>query len=81
MASSPQNFSDDLQSFAQTNSRLVCKQNNNKLSLYVSPVPDTKAMAVDALNISWEALDSYAYCPTALIPKQIQIRPKGVLVS
>ena len=44
---------------------------NNKLPLYVSPVTDPNAMAVDALNISWEALDSYAYCPIALIPKMI----------
>ena len=44
---------------------------NNKLPLYVSPVPDPNAMAIDALNISWQALDSYAYCPTALIPKMI----------
>ena len=35
---------------------------NNKLPLYVSPVPDPNAMAIDALNISWQALDSYAYC-------------------
>ena len=45
---------------------------NNKLPLYVSPVPDPNAMAVDTLNISWEALDSYAYCPIALIPKMIK---------
>ena len=45
---------------------------NNKLPLYVSPVPDPNAMAVDALNISWQALDGYAYCPVALIPKLVQ---------
>ena len=45
---------------------------NNKLPLYVSPVPDPNAMAVDALNISWEALDGYAYCPIELIPKLIK---------
>ena len=45
---------------------------NNKLPLYVSRVPDPNAMAVDALNILWEALDGYAYCPVALIPKLIQ---------
>ena len=42
---------------------------NNKLPLYVSPVPDPNAMVVDALNISWEAIDGYTYCPIALIPK------------
>ena len=45
---------------------------NHKLPLYVSPVPDPNAMAVDALNISWEALNGYAYCPIALIPKMIK---------
>ena len=45
---------------------------NNKLPLYVSPVSDPNAMVVDTLNISWEALDGYAYCPIALIPKMIQ---------
>ena len=40
---------------------------NKKLPLYVSPVPDP-----DALNISWQALDGYAYCPIALIPKMMQ---------
>ena len=45
---------------------------NNKLPLYVSPVPDPNAMAVDALNISCEALDGYTYCPIALIPKMNQ---------
>ena len=45
---------------------------NNKLPLYVSPVPNPIAMAIDALNLSWEALDSYAYCPIAVIPKLIK---------
>ena len=44
---------------------------DNKLPRYVSPVPDPNAMAVDALNISWQALDGYAYCQIALIPKMI----------
>ena len=33
---------------------------------------DPNAMAVDALNISWQALDGYVYCPVALIPKVVQ---------
>ena len=45
---------------------------NNKPPLYVCPVPDPNAMAVDAFNILWEALDGYAYCPIALIPKMIK---------
>ena len=42
---------------------------NNKLPLYFSPDPN--ALAVDALNVLWEALDSYVYCPIVLIPKLV----------
>ena len=42
---------------------------NNKLPLYSSPIPDPNVMPVGALNILWDALDGYAYCPIALIPK------------
>ena len=45
---------------------------NNKLPLHVSPVSDPIAMAVDALSIEWEALNSYAHCPIALILKLVQ---------
>ena len=38
---------------------------NNKLPLFVSPVPDTRAAAVDALTLPWEDLDAYAFPPTA----------------
>ena len=37
---------------------------NTKLPLYVSPIPDPQAWAVDALNIPWENLVAYAYPPT-----------------
>ena len=42
---------------------------DHKLPIYVSPVPDANAMNIDALNISWEGLDGYAFCPVALMPK------------
>ena len=45
---------------------------NHKLPIYVSPVPDANVMNIDALNISWEGLDGYAFCPVALIPRVIQ---------
>ena len=41
---------------------------NNILPQYISPVPDPNVMAVDALNILWEALNGYAYYPIVLIP-------------
>ena len=45
---------------------------NKKLPLYVSPIPDPQAWAVDALNIPWENLVEYVFPPTALLPKVIQ---------
>ena len=40
---------------------------NHKLPRFVSPVPDPTAWAVDALSISWETLDVYAFPPVALL--------------
>ena len=45
---------------------------NTKLPLYVSPILDPQAWAVDALNIQWENLVAYAFPPTALLPKVVQ---------
>ena len=45
---------------------------NNKLPLFVSPVPDTLAVAVDALTLSWEDLDAYAFPPTAILGKVVE---------
>ena len=45
---------------------------NHKLPIYVSPVPDKKAWKIDALNIRWEGLDGYVFCPVAILPQVIQ---------
>ena len=45
---------------------------NKKLPLYVPPIPDSQAWAVDALNIPWENLVAYASLPTALLPKVVK---------
>jgi hypothetical protein len=50
---------------------LFATKENNKLSLYVSPVPDEYAFAVDALVIPWDNLSLYAYPPTGLISKVV----------
>ena len=42
---------------------------NNKLPQFVSPVPDLQAWAVDALSLSWEYLDPYAFPPAAILGK------------
>ena len=44
---------------------------NCKLAQYVSPVPDPNAWAVDALTVSWENLDMYAFPPVALLGKVV----------
>ena len=45
---------------------------NNKLRQFVSPVPDTQAWAVDALSLSWENLDPYAFPPAAILGKVVE---------
>ena len=45
---------------------------NYKLPIYVSPVPDKKAWKIDTLNICWEGLDGYVFCPVAILPQVIQ---------
>ena len=40
---------------------------NHKLPLYVSPVSDSHALAVDALSMNWDYLHAYAFPPTILI--------------
>ena len=44
----------------------------NKLPLFVSPVPDTLAVAVDALTLPWEDLDAYAFPPTTILGKMVE---------
>ena len=44
---------------------------NNKLPLFVSPVPDPLATAVDALSLPWEDLDAYAFPPAAILGKVV----------
>ena len=41
---------------------------NHRLPLYVSPMIDPAAWAVDALSLSWDNLFGYAYPPMSLIP-------------
>ena len=62
----------NLQSLAQTNGGHVYHQIESQATNLCLPVPDANAMNIDAVNISWEGLDGYAFCPLALIPKVIQ---------
>ena len=49
----------------------VCNKVQLQTSPYVSPVPDPNAWAVDALTVSWENLDMYAFPPVALLGKVV----------
>ena len=44
----------------------------NKLPLFVSPVPDPQATAVDALSLPWEDLATYAFPPAAILGKVVE---------
>ena len=42
---------------------------NNRLPLYVSPLPDVRAMDTDALSLDWSGMDAYAFPPTGLLQR------------
>ena len=46
---------------------LLATSLTTRLPLYVSPYPDPKALAVDAMSITWKGLDAYVFPPWALI--------------
>ena len=58
---------------------------NNRLPVYVSPIPDDRALAIDALSMNWDRIHAYAFPPFALIPAIIskirQHQCKIVLVA
>ena len=45
---------------------------SNGLPHFVSPVPDLLAWAVDALSLSREGLDPYAFPPVAILGKMVE---------
>ena len=57
---------------------------NNKLPQFVSTVPDPQAWAVDALSLSWENLDPYAFPPATILGKvlgKLQDYPCNRIIS
>ena len=40
--------------------------------MYISPVPDPAAWAVDALSVSWEGLLAYAFPPFPILAKVLR---------
>ena len=41
---------------------------NNRLPLFVSPIPDSKALAIDAMSMNWDGIHAYAFPPFHIIP-------------
>ena len=52
--------------------RPICPRFNNKLPLFVSPVLDPLASAVDALSLPWEDLDANAFPPAAILDRVVK---------
>ena len=46
---------------------LFATRYTRRLPVFVSPVPDPEALDVDALSISWERLDAYAFPPVVIM--------------
>jgi len=69
---SPQVFQAICQKWHWPQVDLFATRFNNKLSQFVSPVPDHKAWAVDALTLDWQNLDPYAFPPSALLDKVVR---------
>ena len=51
---------------------LFASEANKKLQTFCTWIPSRQAMAVDALTISWEGMEAYAFPPICLIPKVLQ---------
>jgi len=48
---------------------LCATQLNTKCPLYVSPVPDPQALAVDALSVNFQGLDAYVFPPHQILSR------------
>ena len=59
---------------------LFVTRDNNRLPLYVSPVYDAAAWAVDALSFAWDQLVAYTYPPPILIPHSRESQCERLLV-
>ena len=62
----------DLPKVVHSPPRPICHSSEPQTPLYVSQVPDPKTLDIDALNINWTCLTTYAYPPTALLHRVIQ---------
>ena len=72
MVPSPTSLSKDMRKVAPQID-LFATRFNNKLPLFVSPVPDPRATAIDALSLPWGDLDAYAFPPTTILGKVVEM--------
>ena len=63
-------LTNNMQPVAPASNRSICHQVQQFAS--VSPVPDPLAIAVDALSLPWEYLDTYAFPPEAILGKVLE---------
>ena len=68
---SPRSVSSYMLPVVPASSGLVCHQ-IQQLPQFVSPVPYPQAWAVDALTLSWENLNPYAFPPAAILGKVVE---------
>jgi hypothetical protein len=64
---------------------LFASRFNHRLPVYVSPVPDDQAWAVDAMSIAWSGLEAYAFPPLPLLERVLRKveleKPRLILVA
>ena len=73
------------ETFGKPSLDLFATNYSARLPMFVSPVPDPQAWAVDAMTIPWTNLEAYAFPPFALIPRVLhkwaQERPRLILIA
>ena len=66
-------------------STTVDTRQNTRLPIFVSPISDVAAMAIDAMSLNWREMWGYAYPPHTLLPlilRKIPLSPwKIILVA
>ena len=72
VVSPSRSFPGYLQQVAPAQVDLFATRFNNKLPLFVSPVPDPLATAVDALSLPWDDLDPCAFPSAAILGKVVE---------
>ena len=68
----PRSVQSDMLPVAPATGGPVCQIQQQTTTVCVSPVPDPQAWAVDALSLSWENLDPYAFPPAAILGKVVE---------